>query len=226
MAGYLSIGTAYGLLMQNMGYNALWGIAVSFFVFAGAMQFVMLTFFAGGFSLPTIAIMTLLFNSRHAFYGLSFIETFKKMGKKKLYMIHTLSDETYSLLCSYKPQEGLDNHRTMFYIAVLDQCYWISGTIIGGLVGSLITFDTTGLDFAMTALFITIFVDQWKEAKSHIPAVTGIICGIICLFVFGKDNFILPTLLLAVIVLIATKKRLEAAEELAQELDVKEGDLS
>jgi len=212
MAGYLSIGIAYGLLLQNMGYNFLWAILTSFIIYAGAMQFVMLTFLSGGFSLPTIAIMTLLFNSRHAFYGLSFIDTFKNMGKKTIYMIHTLSDETYSLLCSYKDQADLDNKKTMFFINLLDQSYWVIGSALGALIGSMITFDTTGIDFAMTALFVTIFVDQWKGAKSHVPALSGIAGGIICLFIFGADNFILPAILSAIVVLVGTRRKLEERE--------------
>lgn len=213
LAGYLSIGIAFGLLMQNMGYNVFWAMLISLILYAGSMQFVLLQFLTGGTSLITVAIMTLLVNSRHLFYGLSFIDTFRSMGKKYLYMVHSLTDETYSLLCSYEPQEGLDTKKVMFLMSIFDHCYWLIGTALGSLAGSLITFDTTGIDFAMTALFTVIFIEQWKGEKSHIPALTGIIAGIGCLLVFGPDNFILPTLLISVAVLMALKSRILAKEQ-------------
>ena len=158
LAGYLSIGIAFGLLMQNMGYNVFWALLISLILYAGSMQFVLLQFLTGGTSLITVAIMTLLVNSRHLFYGLSFIDTFRSMGKKYLYMVHSLTDETYSLLCSYEPQEGMDTKKVMFLMSIFDHCYWLIGTALGSLAGSLITFDTTGIDFAMTALFTVIFI--------------------------------------------------------------------
>ena len=205
MAGYLSLGIAYGILMEDYGYNFIWSGLVSLFVYGGSIQFVALNFLKGGFSLLTIAIMTLLVNSRHIFYGLSLFNAYRPMGKKKPYMIYALSDETFSLLCSYKDQPGLDNNACMFFICLIDHFWWTLGGVLGGLVGSLITFDTTGLDFAMTALFVVIFTEQWLEAKTHIPAIVGILSAIVCLNVFGSDNFLLPTLIVAVCILFLAK---------------------
>ncbi len=206
MAGYLSIGIAFGLLMQEMGYNVFWALLISLILYAGSMQFVLLQFLSGGASLLTVAVTTLLVNSRHLFYGLSFMDTFRSMGKKYLYMVHSLTDETYSLLCSYQPQEGEDGKQVMFWISLLDHIYWLVGTALGALAGGLIPFDTTGIDFAMTALFVVIFVEQWKGAKSHLPAIAGLVCGVLSLLVFGADRFILPAMILGIAVLLGSKK--------------------
>ncbi len=206
MAGYLSIGIAFGLLMQEMGYNVFWALLISLVLYAGSMQFVLLQFLSGGASLLTVAVTTLLVNSRHLFYGLSFMDTFRSMGKKYLYMVHSLTDETYSLLCSYQPQEGEDGKQVMFWISLLDHIYWLVGTALGALAGGLIPFDTTGIDFAMTALFVVIFVEQWKGAKSHLPAIAGLVCGVLSLLVFGADRFILPAMILGIAVLLGSKK--------------------
>lgn len=216
MAGYLSIGIAFGLLMQEMGYNVFWALLISLILYAGSMQFVLLQFLSGGASLLTVAVTTLLVNSRHLFYGLSFMDTFRSMGKKYLYMVHSLTDETYSLLCSYQPQEGEDGKQVMFWISLLDHIYWLIGTALGALAGGLIPFDTTGIDFAMTALFVVIFVEQWKGAKSHLPAIAGLVCGVLSLLVFGADRFILPAMILGIAVLLGSKKYVlqkEAEEE-------------
>ena len=206
MAGYLSIGIAFGLLMQEMGYNVFWALLISLVLYAGSMQFVLLQFLSGGASLLTVAVTTLLVNSRHLFYGLSFMDTFRSMGKKYLYMVHSLTDETYSLLCSYQPQEGEDGKQVMFWISLLDHIYWLVGTALGALAGGLIPFDTTGIDFAMTALFVVIFVEQWKGAKSHLPAIAGLVCGVLSLLVYGADRFILPAMILGIAVLLGSKK--------------------
>lgn len=217
MAGYLSIGIAFGLLMQEMGYNVVWALLISLVLYAGSMQFVLLQFLSGGASLLTVAVTTLLVNSRHLFYGLSFIDTFRSMGKKYLYMIHSLTDETYSLLCSYQPQEGEDGKQVMFWMSLLDHIYWLVGTALGALVGGLIPFDTTGIDFAMTALFVVIFVEQWKGAKSHLPAMAGLICGVLSLLIFGADRFILPAMILGIAILLGSKKYVIRKEMQAEE---------
>ena len=218
LAGYLSIGIAFGLLMQNMGYNVFWALLISLILYAGSMQFVLLQFFTGGASLITVAIMTLLVNSRHLFYGLSFIDTFRSMGKKYLYMVHSLTDETYSLLCSYEPQEGLDTKKVMFLMSIFDHCYWLIGTALGSLAGSLITFDTTGIDFAMTALFVVIAVDQWKAYKKHLPALLGAAVTLVSLTVVGADNMLLPALAVIVGVLLLLRDRLDVKQDAVKEL--------
>lgn len=209
MCGYLFTGLAFGLLLQNAGYSFIWAFLISLVVYAGSMQFVLVTLLTGGVSLPTVAIMTLLINSRHAFYGLSFIEKFKKMGKLYPYMVFSLTDETYSLLCSTIPPKRYKENWAYFFMAFLDHCYWIIGSVAGGIIGKLIPFDMTGIDFAMTALFTVIFVEQWIDAKSHIPAVTGVVSGFIFLIILGPSKFILPSLVVTVLILNVLRNTLD-----------------
>ena len=210
MLGYLFLGLAFGLLLQEAGYSFWWALLASTIVYAGSIQFVLVSFLGGGTSLPAVAVMTLLINSRHAFYGLSFVEKFRKM-KTYPYMIFSLTDETYSLLCSLKVPEGIDEKKAMFLIALFDQLYWVTGSVLGAALGQVLPFDMTGIDFAMTALFVTIFVDQWREAKSHLPAIVGLCSAAVCLLIFGGSNFILPSLIITVGILMALKGRLETS---------------
>lgn len=208
MFGYLFLGIAFGLLLREAGYGMVWAALSSLLIYGGTIQFLSITFLSGGVGLGTAAAMTLLVNGRHVFYGLSFIERFKKMGKAYPYMIFSLSDETYSLLCAEKPPAELDENKVFFLIALFDQMYWVAGSVLGGLLGQFIPFDTTGVDFAMTALFTVIFVEQWLEAKDHLPALTGLASGSLCLAVFGPANFILPSLVITVAALLGLKGRL------------------
>lgn len=208
LLGYLFLGLAFGLLLQEAGYSFWWALLSSGIVYAGSIQFVLVEFLSGGTGSLTVAVMTLLINSRHAFYGLSFVEKFRKM-KTYPYMIFSLTDETYSLLCSLKVPEGIDEKKAMFLIALFDQLYWVAGSILGAALGQVLPFDMTGIDFAMTALFATIFVDQWREAKSHLPAIVGLCSAAVCLLIFGGSNFILPSLIITVGILMALRGRLE-----------------
>lgn len=209
LLGYLSIGIAFGLLFENAGYNFIWAFFMSLVVYAGAMQFIAVSFFCGGIGLIQIAVMTLVVNVRHIFYGLSFLDRFNGMGKKKWYMAFALTDETYSLLCSMKAPENVDEKKFFFCVAFLNQSYWVLGSVIGSLAGSLITFDTTGMDFAMTALFIVIFIDQWKSYPSHIPALVGLGCTIAALLAIGPGNLVIPSMVLIVITLMLVRKQIE-----------------
>lgn len=212
--GYLFLGIAFGLLLQNAGYNFIWAFFISLFVYAGSGQFVLVGFLSAGASLATAIFVTLSVNCRHIFYGLSFIERFRGMGKAYPYMIFSLTDETYSLLCSIRPPEDVDVNKASFYIALLDHCYWILGSVLGAAIGQLFTFNTTGVDFAMTALFTVIFVEQWLSSKTHLPAFSGLASGIVSLLVFGPDKFLLPALCGAVAILLAAKKPISNAEGL------------
>lgn len=203
LCGYLFLGLAFGLLLQQAGYGWPWAVLTSVIVYAGSMQFVLVGLLGGGFaSLLSVALTTLSVNSRHLFYGLSFLETFRKMGRAKPYMIFSLTDETYSLLCSLQPPKELDADRVRLYIALLDHAYWVAGSAAGAILGSVLPFDLTGIDFAMTALFVVIFVDQWRGAKSRLPAVAGLGFGLLWLVVLGPDRFLLPALVCTVLVLL------------------------
>lgn len=213
--GYLFLGIAFGLLIQRAGYNFVWAFFISTFVFAGSMQFVLISLLGSEMSMLSIILMTLSINSRHMFYGLSFIEKFKSMGKAYFYMIFSLTDETYSLLCGTKVPKELNENRVFFSIAFLDQLYWVVGSVIGAILGELILFDTTGIDFAMTALFVVIFIEQLLSAKSYIPAIVGLICGTLSLLLFGANGFILPALIAAISLLLMLKRPIQAKEEVA-----------
>ena len=210
MMGYVVLGVAFGLLLQNAGYHWVWALGISLFVFAGSMQFVLVGLLVQQASLTTVAITTLLVNSRHLFYGLSFIEKFKRMGKRGLYMIFALTDETYALLCGVGEvgsDEGRD--KLAWWIAILDQSYWVIGSTLGAVLGSFITFNITGIDFAMTALFTVIVVEQWLNCKSHLPAIIGFVCAVLSLVWLGPAQFLLPALIVTVMILLVMRNVLE-----------------
>lgn len=207
MLGYIFLGIAFGLLLQDAGYNFWWAFLISVTVYAGSMQFVLVSLLAGGAGLLYSAVMTLFINGRHIFYGLSFVEKYKKMGRACPYMIFSLTDETYSVLCGTKVPEGMEEDKVFFWISLLDHSYWVLGSVLGAVAGSSITFDSTGIDFSMTALFIVIVVEQWQEQKSHFSALLGGISGIMWLIILGPDRFILPALCSCVMVLLAVRGR-------------------
>lgn len=209
MLGYVFVGIAFGLLLREKGYGVLWALLMSATIYAGSMQFIAINFFSGAFTLWQVAVMTLAVNLRHMFYGLSMIERFKGMGRKKPYMIFSLTDETYSLLCSAKVPEGVKPQRFFFLVSLFDQCYWIIGSIIGSLAGSLITFNTTGIDFAMTALFLVICTEQWLNYPTRAPAIIGACAGVGMLLILGADRFIIPAMLVSVLVLMLARRSIE-----------------
>lgn len=210
MCSYFFLGAAYGIMMEETGFPWYVALLLSMTVYTGAFQFVLITFLSTGASLLTIAITALLMNSRQSFYSLTFLNDFKRMGKRKLYMIHSLTDETYAVNCTLElPRKEKED--TMFGVALLSHCYWMAATVAGAVLGQLIPFEMEGIDFCMTALFVIIFMDQWKKASSHIPALAGLTCGIVCLLIFGQSSFILPALLLVSGILFFAERK-EAAE--------------
>ena len=192
--GYIFLGLAFGILLADAGYSWIWAFVCSVLIYAGSMQFVMVSFLASGAPLYTVLIMTLLINGRHIFYGLSFIDRYRKAGKLYPYLVFALTDETYSVLCSTRYPEDVDPRRADFYISLFDHIYWVLGSVLGCMVGHLVPVDFTGIDFTMTALFIVIFIEQWKSYKPHVPAIIGIACAILSLVLFGPENFLLPAL--------------------------------
>lgn len=206
---FIPVGLAYGVLMQNVGYNFLWTGACSLFVMAGSLQYLMVSFFAGGVSLATVAIMALLLNSRHIFYGLSFIEKFRSFGFWKYFLIYSLTDENYSLHCSHDFDEDIDEKWAYVLTALMCILYWVVLSILGALIGTLIPFDTTGIDFALTALFIVILIEQLSGAVNRLPALLAFVSSIVCLILFGPSNFILPSLVITVALLTILRSRIE-----------------
>ena len=202
MAGYVVLGFAFGVLMENKGYGFLWSAFMSITVFAGSMQFVAVDLLSSGASLISAAIMTLLVNARHLFYGISMLQRYKGAGKAKPYLIFGLTDETYALVVNGAP-EGTDEKRYYLLVTLFDQLYWITGSVAGGLVGAAITFDSTGIDFAMTALFIVIFTEQLLSTDDYVPAVIGVGSALVCLIVFGASDFLIPSMLMITALLLA-----------------------
>ena len=195
-AGYIVLGIGFGILLKTKGYGLLWAALSSVFVYAGSLQYVMVNLIAAGAPLITTALTAVMVNARHLFYGISMIDRYKGAGKKKPYLIFALTDETYSLVCSDESVRGVrDRHRYYFFLSMFNQIYWITGSVMGSVLGGLITFSTEGIDFALTALFVTIFVDQWLSTKDHRAALTGVIASVICLVSFGADNFLIPAML-------------------------------
>lgn len=209
LMGYLAIGMAFGLMLQSVGYGAPWALLMSLTIYAGSRQYLGVSLLATGASLPQVAFLTLMINFRHLVYGLSMLEKFRGMGKRKFYMIFSLTDETYALLSSVKVPEGIRAHDYYFTIAMLNQSYWVLGSVLGSLLGAALGIDTTGVDFAMTALFLVIAVGQWKKAESHLPALLGAAATLVGLLLAGAENMLLPALGVIVAALTLMRPRLE-----------------
>lgn len=212
MAGYIVLGLGFGVLLEAKGYGPIWALLMSLFIYAGSMQYVAIDLLTSGATLITAAIMTLMVNARHLFYGLSMIDRYRNTQPYKPYLIFGLTDETYSLVCSGEVPSGIDQNKYYFYVTLLDQIYWIIGSLLGSLLGSVISFDTTGIDFAMTALFLVVFTQQWLDTKNHCSALIGVFCSIVCLCLFGPDRFLIPTMILITLLLTVLRKQLENEE--------------
>lgn len=210
MAAYVILGMGFGILMDDRGYGPLWSIGCSVFIFAGSMQYITADLLSAAVSPLYAAIMTLTVNARHLFYGISMIGKYRKMGRFKPYMIFGLTDETYSLLCDDKdyPPEKKDAELYCFLVTLFDHSYWIIGTALGALIGSVLNFNSAGIDFSMTALFVTVFVEQWLTSKEQRCSLAGIGAAVVCLIIFGESGFLIPTMLLIALLLsISYRKR-------------------
>ena len=202
LTGYLVLGASFGIVMQSKGFGVLWSIGMSAAVFAGSMQFVAVDLLATAAGIITTALTTLMVNARHLFYGVSMVERYRDAGKAKPYLIFALTDETYAIVCA---DETLSN-RDLFQITLLNHLYWIAGSAIGGGIGALIPWDFKGVDFALTALFISIFTDQWIKTKDHLPAILGASLSALSVLIFGADRFLIPAMLAITLALAALKR--------------------
>ncbi len=210
MAGYIVLGTGFGILLTSKGYARWWALLMSLTIYAGSMQYVAIDLLTAGASLISTALMTLMVNARHLFYGVSMLSRYRDTGKAKPYLIFALTDETYSLVCSDELiPSGVDKKRYFLFVSLLNQFYWVLGSVIGGLLGSFLTFNTNGIDFAMTALFVVIFTEQWEKNKNHIPALIGVISSVLCLILFGAQRFLIPAMLLISALLLLLRKPIE-----------------
>lgn len=192
--GWIFVGLTYGVLMNDLGYNALWAALFSVLCMCGGMQMAAVPMMAAGFDPLSMFIMSYFVNFRHTFYGIPMLEKYKGIGWTKFFNIYNLSDESFSVQSSAKPPEGVEEKYFYFGVTLLCMIYWPFLTCMGGLIGSLLTFDTTGLDFALTALFIVLFLQQWNEKENRPACIIGIAVTLISLLVFGQTVFLMPAL--------------------------------
>ena len=206
MTGYLFLGFGFGIVLHQIGYGVLWAGAMSLFIYAGSMQYMAVSLLTSGVGLLTTALTTFVVNARHLFYGISMIDAYKGAGKKKPYLIFALTDETYSLVSADRVPEGISKHGYCFLVSLFDHIYWVSGTVLGSLAGSLLPINYEGIEFVLTALFVTIFVEQWLSTKNHAPAIIGVASTLICLLVFGKEVFLIPSMVIIALSLTLMRK--------------------
>ena len=207
--GYVPLGIAFGLMLQNAGYNVLWALISSVSIYSGTGQFVEVSFLDTRAAIYEVALIAVILNSRMMFYGLSFLERFAAAGRRKWYLIFALTDETYALLCAVKKPDGVKDRDFMLAVSMLNQSYWILGSLIGVLAGTMLGVDTKGVDFVMTALFVVLAMDQWKAYASHLPALIGFVSGVSALVIFGPENFLIPALVLITLLLIIFRRHIE-----------------
>jgi len=212
MAGYVVLGIGFGVLMHAAGYGFLWTLAMSLLIYAGSMQYVGVGLLSGGASVVTAILTTVMVNARHLFYSISMIRVYRDSGRLKPYLIFALTDETYSLLCDGEVPEGADAEAYRFLVSAFDHSYWVIGSVLGSLLGAVLPFSTEGIEFSMTALFLTSFVEQWVRKGNRIPALTGLGATLLSLAVFGPERFLIPAMLLITLVLSLLRGRLGKEE--------------
>ncbi len=213
LAGYMILGIGFGILLRNAGYGVLWALMMSSIIYAGSMQYVGVGLIAGGASVVATILTTIMVNARHLFYSISMIERYKDTGNYKPYLIFSLTDETYSLLCDGQVPDERTGNLYRFLVSFFNQCYWVVGSVIGSLLGSVLPFSTDGIEFSMTALFMASFTEQWILGENHIPALAGAVCSLLCLFLFGPEQFLIPSMLLITFVLTAVRSRIQSGRE-------------
>ena len=207
--GFLFLGVSYGFLMRSLGFSFVYPMLMSLFIFEGSMEFVAAHLLLLPFNPWRALGLALMVNARHLFYGISMLDKYKGLGWKKPYLIFGMCDESFTINCTVKPPADVDSGWFMFFVTLLNQIYWVAGATLGSLLGYIIKFDTTGIDFVMTALFVVMFLGQWDEAKDHRPALVGLGCACLCLLLFGGDSFVLPAMALIVLCFTFDCKRAE-----------------
>lgn len=196
--GFLFLGISYGFFMHSKGFSFLYPVLMSLFIFAGPMEFVTVNLLLTAFNPLSAFLLALMVNARHLFYGISMLDKYKNTGLKKPYLIYGMCDESFSINCTVTPPADVDKGWFMLFVTLLNQIYWVAGAALGSLLGSVISFDTTGIEFVMTALFVVMFINQWEETDNHRSALTGVFCSMVCLFLFGAQHFIIPAMALII----------------------------
>ncbi|MCR5370264.1 MAG: AzlC family ABC transporter permease [Clostridium sp.] len=211
LTGFGIMGMAYGIYMNVSGFSFIYPMLMSMSIFGGSLEFIAVSMLLAPFAPVAVFVMALLVQARHLFYGISMLDRYKGLGWKKIYMIFALCDETFSINYTARIPEDVDRGWFMFFVTLLDQIYWVAGATVGGLVGSLLTFNTEGIDFMMTAMFVVIFMTQWQKEKKHYTGLIGLGATALCLIVFGKDSFLLPAMGMIVALLTLFRKPIETA---------------
>ena len=209
-AGFWFLALTYGIYMNVSGFSFWYPMAMSAIIYGGSLEFIAVSMLLSPFAPVQTFLMTLMIQARHLFYGISMLDKYKHLGAKKFYIIYAMCDETFSVNYTAKIPDGVDRGWFYFFVSLLNQIYWVSGATIGGLLGSLIHFDTTGLDFVMTAMFVVIFMEQWMKEKHHFSELIGLIAAVGCLLIFGADNFMIPTMICILAALSFLKKPIES----------------
>lgn len=212
LAGYLVLGFGFGVLLAKGGYSPIWALGMSVTIYAGAMQYVGTDLLVSGAGLVSVALTTLMVQARHLFYGISLVERYKGAGWKKFFMIYEITDETYALVSAEKYPDGVHPHWYCFFVSLFDHIYWIIGGLLGCFVGSTVNFNAAGIEFSMTAIFVSVFVEQWKSSKNHTPAIIGVVATAACLLIFGSESFLIPAMIAITVLLFAFRKQFEKRE--------------
>ena len=208
-AGFWFLGLTYGIYMNVNGFSFLYPMLMSLTIFAGSIEFIAVNMLMGAFDPLQAFAMTLMINARHLFYGIAMLDRFRGMGWKKIYLIFGMCDESFSINYTADIPEDVDRGWFMFFVTLLNHFYWFSGATLGGIFGSFLHFSTEGLDFVMTAMFVVIFLEQWLKEKNHVSAICGLVVSLLCLILFGADQFMVPAMLAILCVLTLLRKPLE-----------------
>lgn len=206
---FIVLGIGFGLLLQKHGFGPVWALASGIIIFSGTVQFVSIALMSTG-SVVMAALTALMVSARHIFFSISMIGRYRAEGKRKWYLYYALCDETYAMLSRDEMHEGVNISGYRLLVTLFDQSAWIAGSVLGGWIGTLLTFDSTGIDFAMTALFTTVFLQQWIDSKCHIPAVTGVLATLACRLAFGPDIFLIPAMIIIILTMTVMRKKIEA----------------
>lgn len=208
MVTFVVLGTGYGILMQKHGYGPVWSLLSGIIIFSGTVQFVSVSFLSGG-NIIMASVTAFMVAARHIFFSISMIGRYRDEGRRKWYLFYALCDETYAMLSRDEVPEGVNQSAYRLFVTLFDQGSWVAGSFLGGWIGTLLSFNSTGIDFAMTALFTTVFIQQWIETKCHIPAVLGLTATLLCRILFGRDLFLIPAMIIIIGTLIAMRERIE-----------------
>ncbi len=206
LTGYLFLGMAYGVYMNANGFSWIYPFLMAIVIYGGSLEFVAVSLLMSRFAPLQTFLMAFMIQARHLFYGLAMLEKYKDAGKYKFYLIYALTDETFAVAGSKELPEHVDPNRYYFALSLFDHCYWICGAALGGIFGSFLPFDLSGLDFMMTAMFTVIFLDSFRKEKSHISSYLGLGASLLCLILFGSDNFIIPSMCVILCFLILLRK--------------------